>query len=150
MRGAKTVFTQPPSGGCVLKHLHPALCLHEGAGQPPSGGCVLKPMRNIWTGYTEGQPPSGGCVLKLVCLKPVCCISKPAAFRRLCVETQIVGLSRPCHAPAAFRRLCVETGHISCQSLGRIQPPSGGCVLKRKDEIRRFVFTTSRLQAAVC
>ena len=33
--------------------------------------------------------------------------------------------------PAAFRRLCVETDRSkSCKRDGRCQPPSGGCVLK--------------------
>ena len=52
--------------------------------------------------------------------------------------------------PAAFRRLCVETG-----SLGRVrkkvyQPPSGGCVLKHCDFDCFFLCENSRLQAAVC
>ena len=34
---------------------------------------------------------------------------KPAAFRRLCVETISAYLYRSWWAPAAFRRLCVET-----------------------------------------
>ena len=44
--------TQPPSGGCVLKH-H----IRNGAGmgrrQPPSGGCVLK------LGYELKAMPDG-------------------------------------------------------------------------------------------
>ena len=77
----------------------------------------------------------------------------PAAFRRLCVET-----NQPAHTgvsnggqppsggcvlkpkyewdylfgkwPAAFRRLCVETKDLAV-SVGLVeQPPSGGCVLK--------------------
>ena len=37
-----TVQKQPPSGGCVLKHLLlvAKICKDK---QPPSGGCVLKP-----------------------------------------------------------------------------------------------------------
>ena len=41
--------------------------------------------------------------------------------------------------PAAFRRLCVETDVI--QAVWQVitdQPPSGGCVLKRKQFIRRI------------
>ena len=34
---------------------------------------------------------------------------KPAAFRRLCVETKILYLINFKDLPAAFRRLCVET-----------------------------------------
>ena len=33
--------------------------------------------------------------------------------------------------PAAFGRLCVETPTVTGVMLGVIQPPSGGCVLKR-------------------
>ena len=54
--------------------------------------------------------------------------------------------------PAAFRRLCVETECLAPmpEPCGN-QPPSGGCVLKRGE----IVFTkdgekASRLQAAVC
>ena len=79
------------------------------------------------------QPPSGGCVLKQIGLSERTVACKPAAFRRLCVETiityvgfdalmsqppsggcvlklenQRVSVSGEC--PAAFRRLCVETG----------------------------------------
>ena len=55
-----------------------------------------------------GQPPSGGCVLKLAVLYLFVLLLLPAAFRRLCVET--------------------ETRQ---QKNRRIhQPPSGGCVLK--------------------
>ena len=36
--------------------------------------------------------------------------------------------------PAAFRRLCVETGVFEpAERGGKIQPPSGGCVLKLSD-----------------
>ena len=57
--------------------------------QPPSGGCVLKhqmPADNI---KTLNQPPSGGCVLKLYYYRTGNSIDEPAAFRRLCVETGI-------------------------------------------------------------
>ena len=33
----------------------------------------------------------------------------PAAFRRLCVETEILVYGLCTEGPAAFRRLCVET-----------------------------------------
>ena len=79
---------------------------------------------------------------------------RPAAFRRLCVET-VQGMCRLpagnqppsggcvlkqngnsfqqiADKPAAFRRLCVETPPEKryCSSFLR-QPPSGGCVLKQ-------------------
>ena len=35
--------------------------------------------------------------------------------------------------PAAFGRLCVETSKLNRLIKGRVQPPSGGCVLKPDD-----------------
>ena len=55
------------------------------------------------------QPPLGGCVLKLVHQAANQAATAPAAFRRLCVETNPRPLSQCETAPAAFRRLCVET-----------------------------------------
>ena len=100
---------QPPLGGCVLKlgksrrikHFYkPAafrrLCVETvlapllpsgKVGQPPLGGCVLKLFDFLYQMGHHHQPPLGGCVLKLpafdVCLHTL----RPAAFRRLCVET---------------------------------------------------------------
>ena len=78
---------QPPSGGCVLKQL-----LFYGfvflVFQPPSGGCVLKQLRSAWTRKTFIQPPSGGCVLKPTRRRSFQMRRRPAAFRRLCVETE--------------------------------------------------------------
>ena len=54
----------------------------------------------------------------------------PAAFRRLCVETDIGIFNPPPPDPAAFRRLCVETRNKSRLLMRGTQPPSGGCVLK--------------------
>ena len=62
-------------------------------------------------------------------------LANPAAFRRLCVETVSAYLVvTPPLQPAAFRRLCVETG-TGTMGLhkSRSQPPSGGCVLKQED-----------------
>ena len=36
-------LSQPPSGGCVLKHKKLKISV-DNIGQPPSGGCVLKPL----------------------------------------------------------------------------------------------------------
>ena len=81
---------QPPSGGCVLKHLL-CVCLFVGVGQPPSGGCVLKP--SLCRKYGNNK--------------------MPAAFRRLCVETIGQNHEIRFRFPAAFRRLCVETSSIA-------------------------------------
>ena len=62
---------------------------NEATSQPPSGGCVLKlntPVIGI--SYTV-QPPSGGCVLKRFERTKAVFHQKPAAFRRLCVETRV-------------------------------------------------------------
>ena len=56
-------MSQPPSGGCVLKH-QKAFRNDEYKKQPPSGGCVLKLVGGVIIGAAVEQPPSGGCVLK--------------------------------------------------------------------------------------
>ena len=53
--------------------------------------------------------------------------------------------------PAAFGRLCVETDEMFEQLKENIQPPSGGCVLKHgKTSNRNQARNPSRLRAAVC
>ena len=77
--------------------------------QPPSGGCVLKRNDSTYAYMIGAQPPSGGCVLKQQLSSDAVNYTRPAAFRRLCVETLwLTRLNRIMH-PAAFRRLCVET-----------------------------------------
>ena len=80
------VSDQPPSGGCVLKHVSqsPKSFFKY---QPPSGGCVLKQAVRMAEAVKAVQPPSGGCVLKLQSLCVSYCEQHPAAFGRLCVET---------------------------------------------------------------
>ena len=55
--------------------------------QPPSGGCVLKHTLAAKAGSNDAQPPSGGCVLKPTPSNNEFMTVKPAAFGRLCVET---------------------------------------------------------------
>ena len=57
------IKNQPPSGGCVLKHLSRSVWRYRFY-QPPSGGCVLKQLNRNLRGHFIAQPPSGGCVLK--------------------------------------------------------------------------------------
>ena len=38
--------------------------------------------------------------------------------------------------PAAFRRLCVETNRLTSAAAAPTQPPSGGCVLKQHRLLR--------------
>ena len=75
------------------------------------------------------QPPSGGCVLKL--------------------SKKIDDTSKRIQPPSGG---CVLKLSAVCPGLNnRYQPPSGGCVLKLVFiRIRRGLFGTSRLQAAVC
>ena len=83
----RSVLTQPPSGGCVLK-LKPVMdCLLYRLGQPPSGGCVLKPPTRAMQNHAQAQPPSGGCVLKLVFVAVAIAMLSAATFGWLCVET---------------------------------------------------------------
>ena len=102
------VIKQPPSGGCVLKHL--IVEIHRTAyWQPPSGGCVLKQSTNQLVEFGTEQPPSGGCVLKPITVKIHTIIPVAATFGWLCVETMFF-LSMGCQNQAAtFGWLCVET-----------------------------------------
>ena len=98
--------------------------------QPPSGGCVLKQFLSLARSddfYV--QPPSGGCVLKRHITKAADLYRRPAAFRRLCVETT-----------SSISRICEKNS----------QPPSGGCVLKHYEQAAEYLSAASRLQAAVC
>ena len=129
---------QPPSGGCVLKHARPH-ATDDAAPQPPSGGCVLKPFVSYTYKAIPAQPPSGGCVLKLRRREETTASRCPAAFRRLCVETD-ESAARICNSlPAAFRRLCVETKYVWAEAGPKFQPPSGGCVLKLNHQTQYIV-----------
>ena len=77
---------QPPSGGCVLKHIGYLLGTVFVI-QPPSGGCVLKHIGYLLGTVFVIQPPSGGCVLKPQSYHPPQRTQYPAAFGRLRVET---------------------------------------------------------------
>ena len=90
---------------------------------------MLKPCLNRNNSNKNPQPPSGGCVLKQQMLGVFRCVQIAAAFRRLCVETELAWLAIARREAAAFRRLCVETLALNL-------PPEGAL--------------RSRLQAAVC
>ena len=99
--------------------------------QPPSGGCVLK-LTNKGSGYTSAPPAA----FRRLCVETALYTDSilywaPAAFRRLCVETPYFQPNFVKLSPAAFRRLCVETIFCAGAENEKIQPPSGGCVLKR-------------------
>ena len=81
---------------------------------------------------SAAQPPSGGCVLKPIISRKAFCVWIPAAFGRLCVETQRRRNNHRYPQPAAFGRLCVETASRNSSRLYISQPPSGGCVLKQR------------------
>ena len=61
------------------------------------------------------QPPSGGCVLKPHAAFGLHEQPVPAAFGRLCVETNDSGYPIELRQPAAFGRLCVETICLRCK-----------------------------------
>ena len=118
------------------------------------------------------QPPSGGCVLKQYGQSRICGRFHAAAFGRLCVETTWKSWPFCKSVAAAFGRLCVETATksgtfepLGAAAFGRLcvetllngismnlplQPPSGGCVLKRDTWASTVALTGSRLRAAVC
>ena len=52
--------------------------------------------------------------------------------------------------PAAFGRLCVETDDLAQNYTLAAQPPSGGCVLKLSVIQSSDGILSSRLRAAVC
>ena len=52
-------------------------------------------------------------MLKQLVLNGFDLLLKPAAFRRLCVETLGFDFAALSDCPAAFRRLCVETSGVS-------------------------------------
>ena len=108
-------------------------------------------MNQDGTVGVDYQPPSGGCVLKLENSSKRQCVDKPAAFRRLCVETESSSrgdgqvVAQP---PSGGCVLKQEFDAKPCLAI--CQPPSGGCVLKQSDDLKKTVKDTSRLQAAVC
>ena len=101
-----------------------------GGTQPPSGGCVLKHTNPIHLEQVEGP-----AAFRRLCVETSVEIHEasgkaPAAFRRLCVETGSDKSFCGTFGPAAFRRLCVETRTVDKGRQTYSQPPSGGCVLK--------------------
>ena len=133
----------------MLKHLSASLPAPAEL-QPPSGGCVLKLLIARLRHLRKTQPPSGGCVLKLNYLILKKKYITPAAFRRLCVETDYEKYVTKdvVQPPSGGCVLKPFFAHIP-QHLIR-QPPSGGCVLKQIKIAAQFGRMSSRLQAAVC
>ena len=125
--------------------------MRQGRFQPPSGGCVLKPQTLQNRLQRNSQPPSGGCVLKPQKGDVVSWGAIPAAFRRLCVETEGKGAHVELDEPAAFRRLCVETATEGSVSVSA-DPAAFRrlCVETLATRISEVGAATSRLQAAVC
>ena len=144
---------QPPSGGCVLKHILDrdinAILLAAAFGRLCVETVEPSTLSNITTAAAFGrlcvetdvaivakfedvmQPPSGGCVLKPCARSRYILAGEAAAFGRLCVETfSACQNARLSLGAAAFGRLCVETFLRSHFLLENTQPPSGGCVLK--------------------
>ena len=139
-RKRRKAMSQPPLGGCVLKPLW-ARCRCWQKIQPPLGGCVLKPLPPPLPLPTQPQPPLGGCVLKphgVIFNVPY---MRPAAFRRLCVETPFGNGQAPTDGSQPPLGGCVLKPIVNRQRPGEIrQPPLGGCVLKPDEiEVQREV-----------
>ena len=99
--------------------------------QPPSGGCVLKHLK-FCSNYNCVLPAA----FRRLCVE-TCRVAKtrplerPAAFRRLCVETPLL---RSCEmtVPQPPSGGCVlKQSDLEYPQYSTVQPPSGGCVLKR-------------------
>ena len=91
---------------------------------------MLKHLLRVLLYLCLNQPPSGGCVLKLPMTGGSPAVGSPAAFGRLCVETEygnsiIRMVSQPPSGGCVLKR---SVGHYQYKWL--TQPPSGGCVLK--------------------
>ena len=101
--------------------------------------------------WAFAQPPSGGCVLKHGKFWKVLPLNFPAAFGRLCVETEYLRSGNLPKIPAAFGRLCVETIELTVRKT-IIAPAAFGrlCVETALPENASPKVTTSRLRAAVC
>ena len=120
-------------------------------GQPPSGGCVLK-QYIFWLKSIHRLPAAFGrlCV-ETDLISGRDSLSSAAAFGRLCVETLIAVITVSIIQPAAFGRLCVETAHrpfVPTMSypaaFGRL------CVETDTSSATLNEELTSRLRAAVC
>ena len=73
-------------------------------------------------------------------------MAEPAAFRRLCVETNSAVVTPIDLAPAAFRRLCVET--VSAEYVCRVETPAAFrrlCVETAAAAASRAFLAASRL-----
>ena len=114
----------------MLKRKNPASWLLS-ALQPPSGGCVLKPFSLNANRGTRRPAAFRRLCVETFSFLHCFVLSRPAAFRRLCVETCYIEQFCAAAVPAAFRRLCVETTRLYPFPNWKRQPPSGGCVLKQ-------------------
>ena len=106
----------------MLKHIRNFFSFNT-ITQPPSGGCVLK--HPFMAGAFHG---SGPAAFRRLCVETVSDNSyrkfqtEPAAFRRLCVETLFHCVNMAGESPGAFRRLCVET--VTDESTERHDEPA--------------------------
>ena len=113
--------------------------------------CVETSVRHGLSDCYQAQPPSGGCVLKHAGDFGFCGFQRPAAFGRLCVETNPQRTIPYSSIPAAFGRLCVETEYQKLAFLAlTLQPPSGGCVLKRRSQERQNCLNVPAAFGRLC
>ena len=76
--------------------------------------------------------------------------SQAAAFRRLCVETSGTGMGAVCRLQPPSGGCVLKQSKPYAAHHRHQQPPSGGCVLKRGTFGMLEDGMASRLQAAVC
>ena len=78
----------------------------------------------------RNQPPLGGCVLKRLQYKKFGSHRRPAAFRRLCVETSDSCDDTYIITQPPLGGCVLKPVAAVCLDAGFYQPPLGGCVLK--------------------
>ena len=144
--------TAPAAFGrlCVETVAAKALLIRQWS-QPPSGGCVLKHVPRYSAVFSFCPAAFGRLCVETLGRHQALVGSVPAAFGRLCVETQANEWLPILARPAAFGRLCVETGKNQYQ-FGTVCPAAFGrlCVETPMPPTCACRCLTSRLRAAVC
>ena len=104
--------------------------------QPPSGGCVLKHVGVCVVNLKAVAAAFGRLCVETLSITNGGCVWVAAAFGRLCVETLEMDVCQPYSlSAAAFGRLCVETvvfirlpQNISAAAFGRLCVETNQCI----------------------
>ena len=104
--------------------------------QPPSGGCELKHLNTFQQSLIDGPAAFGRLRVETSSHSSAVFCVKPAAFGRLRVETALWSKSEPNSSPAAFGRLRVETEQLGGipddaipAAFGRLRVETLSCVV---------------------